>query len=294
MNFALIFISPEKNHSFAEIIKKIMDLLKLPSNIYPLTWLSEQECAEIYLDKAISSLKLKEASLKFQLDLIQIPLQARKKKMLFADMDSTIVTCETLDLVAKYFGLGKKISAITELAMNGELDFNEAFEKRINLLKGKNQDDFSKITDQILPTKGAEELIETMNNNGGITVLVSGGLTFFVGKIAENLNFNHFYGNKIESDNGLITGKVYYPIIDASQKRDILIQLKKEHNISDSQTIAVGDGANDILMLKEAALGVSYHGKDILEREIPVNIRFSDLTALLYIQGYKKVGKKFV
>lgn len=218
-------------------------------------------------------------------------VRERKKKLLLADMDSTIIKEESLDELAKLIGLEKEVSIITEKAMNGEIDFQEALIKRVSMLKNQPIEILNNLKNNININIGAKELIKTMNSNGAQTVLVSGGFTFLTEYLRIILDFSFAHANTLQiykSNNGLevLTGKVELPILDKKAKLQILKQYAEKLNLNLEETICVGDGANDIEMVQNAGLGVSYNGKDILDKTANLTFKHTNLKGLLYAQGY--------
>jgi len=223
------------------------------------------------------------------LDVCCQPPQNRRKKLLIADMDSTIIQQECIDEIGDVLGLKSEIADITERAMQGELDFEEALIKRVGLLKGVSKEQLQKVVETSIElTPGAETLVKTMNKYGATTALISGGFTFFTSRIAELVGFQHNQANELLFDGEGLSGDVGRPILGKDAKRDALIRLSKENMISDQDTLAVGDGANDLAMIEEASLGVAYHAKPVVAASADAFINANDLTALLYFQGYKK------
>lgn len=211
----------------------------------------------------------------------------RKKKLLISDMDATMVAEETLDELAGEFGLKDKVSFITEKAMKGEMDFQQALEERVGLFKGKSYSSLQKVADKINYNKGAKELISTMNKFGATTILVSGGFDLFARKVAQELEFKKFFSNNFEKVENILTGKIIPPIIDKNMKAKILAAEAKENGLFQDETMAVGDGANDIAMLLKASAGVGYYAKPAVIEQVENQIRFTDLSSLLYMQGYR-------
>jgi phosphoserine phosphatase len=218
--------------------------------------------------------------------LIQ-PVEGRRKRMLVADMDSTIIQQECLDEVAKAAGIGPKIAAITERAMRGELQFEDALKERIGLLRGFPEAKLHDVLDRHIElTRGARELTGTMRANGGRAVLVSGGFTFFTGAIAKRAGFDIDYGNRFLFENGALAG-VAEPILGQNAKLEAMEREALQAGIGFGEILAVGDGANDLAMIKAAGLGVAFRAKPIVAREARCRINHGDLTALLYLQGYR-------
>lgn len=219
-------------------------------------------------------------------DYVLQPLATREKKLLIADMDSTMIEQECIDELADLVGKKKQVAAITERAMNGELDFKAALRERVALLKGLTQADLTKVfKERITLMPGARPLIQTMKARGATTVLVSGGFKFFTSRVAQAIGFDTDEANRLDAKDGLLTGKVMEPILDKDAKRAALHRVAREKNIPLSASLAIGDGANDIPMLADAGLGVAYHAKPVVRAQAKAQINFNDLSALLYVQG---------
>jgi phosphoserine phosphatase len=222
-------------------------------------------------------------------DLIVQPEEGRRKKMLLADMDSTMIQQECIDELAAEAGVGERVAAITAAAMNGELDFDGALRERVGLLKGLPESVINEVLDKrITLMPGGSELIATMKVNGAYAALVSGGFTAFTGAIAEKLGFDENRANTLISKDGLLTGDVGMPILGKQAKVDALEEITARLGISESDVLAVGDGANDLGMLKRAGTGVALHAKPSVAAQCDVRVNFGDLTALLYLQGYAR------
>ena len=222
-------------------------------------------------------------------DLIVQPEEGRRKMMLLADMDSTMIQQECIDELAAEAGVGDRVAAITAAAMNGELDFDGALRERVGLLKGLPESVINEVLDKrITLMPGGSELIATMKVNGAYAALVSGGFTAFTGAIAEKLGFDENRANTLISKDGLLTGDVGMPILGKQAKVDALEEITARLGISESDVLAVGDGANDLGMLKRAGTGVALHAKPSVAAQCDVRVNFGDLTALLYLQGYAR------
>jgi phosphoserine phosphatase len=224
-----------------------------------------------------------------RIDVAVIRNDRRRKKLLVADMESTIIEQECLDELAEYVGLRARVSEITSRAMRGELDFETAVKERVALLKGLDASVLDKVfMERITVTRGAEQLVKTMSRHGAWCVLVSGGFTFFTERIAKRLGFHAHQANTLEIRDGRITGRVVEPILGRAAKLAALQRLAAERTILAEETLAVGDGANDLAMIKAAGLGVAYHAKPLVAAEASAVIQYGDLTALLYLQGYRR------
>lgn len=220
------------------------------------------------------------------LDINVIPAENRRKKLLIADMDSTIIQQECIDELAEHAGKRAEISAITEQAMRGELDFEAALKARVGMLKDLDETVLARtFEERIALTPGARSLVETMNAMGAATALISGGFTFFTERVAKAAGFQHHQANRLFVEDGRLTGAVAEPILGRKAKREALMRLAGEHDLSHSETLAVGDGANDLSMLEEAGLGVAFHAKPAVAAAAQARIDHGDLTALLYLQG---------
>ena len=222
-------------------------------------------------------------------DAVLQPLAGREKKLLISDMDSTMIDQECIDELADKVGLKAHVAAITERAMNGELDFKTALVARVLLLKDLPEATLHDVfANHITLMAGAKTLLATMKAHGASTHLVSGGFTFFTERVAAALGFDTHEANILEVANGKLTGTVRTPILDKDSKRESLLAHAAQHKLPLTATLAVGDGANDLPMLLEAGLGVAYHAKPAVEAAAKASIRFNDLTALLYLQGIKQ------
>lgn len=215
--------------------------------------------------------------------------KGRKKKLILADMDSTIITVECIDELADFVGLKAQVSEITEAAMRGELDFEGALTERVSLLKGLTEQQLKSCYDErVTLMGGARTLVQTMKANGAYAALVSGGFTYFTDKVADAVGFDTHRSNILELKDGVLTGCVVPPICGAQTKLDTLNELSARLLVPQSGILSVGDGANDIPMINGAGLGVAYHAKPKTAAAADAAIKYGDLTTLLYFQGYKK------
>ncbi len=221
------------------------------------------------------------------LDVAVQPTAHRKKRLLVADMDSTIITVECIDEIADMVGMKEKVAKITEAAMRGELDFVGALTERVAMLKGLDVAALEKVyADRVRLTPGARALIQTMNANGATTVLVSGGFTFFTDRVAAAAGFKVARANTLEIVSGKLTGKVTPPIVDSATKKATLQEFAAQLDGGVAAALALGDGANDIPMIEAAGLGVAFYAKPKTAAAADVAIRYGDLTSVLYVQGY--------
>ncbi len=279
----LTLISNAADGAVTEEIKdKYAKLLKATYS----NWLNKNIALDILFDSTTDHdciNELKSENFDFA---IQDPI-TRRKMLLVADMDSTIIQVECIDELADFLGIKDKVSHITEAAMRGEIDFKGALRERVALLKGLKVDDLETVfRERVTLTPGAVELVKTMNANGANTVLVSGGFTYFTERVSELTGFQVNRANLLLHENGELTGKVGEPIVDSDTKINTLKEFQKRDNLEKFEIIAVGDGANDIPMLEGAGLGVGYHPFPATAKAADVAITHGDLTALLYLQGY--------
>jgi phosphoserine phosphatase len=221
------------------------------------------------------------------IDAIATPAEGRRKALLVADMDSTIVTGETLDELADFAGLKPRIADITARAMNGELDFKAALRERVGMLMGLPVTALEETWQRIRLTPGARELVATMRAHGAYTVLVSGGFSFFTSRVAALSGFDQHRSNVLMDDGTALTGRVAEPIVDRDTKLATLREFAAERGLPLSATLAVGDGANDLDMLRAAGLGVAFRAKPIVAAEARARVDHADLRALLFAQGYR-------
>jgi len=253
-------------------------------------WLAPDEAAEFSLTTKPQNFWTVWADVQaLGVDLFLQPASGRKKQLLLADMDSTIIQQECIDELADEAGFGALVSAITARAMNGELDFEEALTERVLLLKGlKILVIDTVLRDRITLMPGAGHLVSTMRANGAYTALVSGGFTAFTGHVAKKLGFDENRANTLNIADGVLDGTVGLPILGREAKVSALNEIAVGLGISTQQAIAVGDGANDLGMLSLAGAGVALHAKPVVAEECEIRVNFGDLTALLFLQGYSK------
>ena len=239
-------------------------------------------------DKAVA-LRLRTALKDHPVDVVAQPLTGRRKRLFVADMDSTMIGQECIDELADYVGLKAHVSAITERAMRGEVAFEPALRERVARLKGLPVAVVDEVIGyRITLTPGGRTLLATMRANGALTCLVSGGLTLFTGRIAAMIGFDEHRGNRLVVEDGKLAGRVAEPVLGGEAKLATLVELRERLGLSPQDTLAAGDGANDIPMLEAAGLGVAYHAKPKVAEAAQARIDHGDLTALLYAQGYAR------
>ncbi len=258
-------------------------------------WLDEGVSAEVALP-ALSAAEMVALRARLRatlsghaVDPVILPPAPRRKTLLLADMDSTMIEQECIDELGAHLGLRAEISAITERAMRGELAFEPALRARVALLKGLP----ASVIDEILAKRitfspGALALVRTMRARGGYSCLVSGGFTLFTSRIAETLGFDEQRANRLVVREGRLTGEIEEPILGHDAKRDALFELRARFGLSREMVLAVGDGANDLGMLAEAGLGVAYRAKPAVAAAADARIDHGDLAALLFLQGYER------
>jgi phosphoserine phosphatase len=224
-----------------------------------------------------------------KLDINVVPAANRRKKMLIADMDSTIIGCECLDELADIAGLKDRVAPITEAAMRGEIEFEPALSRRAALLKGLPMETMARVYDErVRLNPGARTLVATMRANGAHSMLVSSGFRYFTQRVAQDCGFDAEQANVLLERDGVFTGEVAEPILGRDAKLATLQELRQRLGLSREETLAVGDGANDLAMLLAAGLGVAYRAKPLVAAQAQARIDHGDLTALLYLQGYRR------
>jgi len=252
-----------------------------------INWLHQKIACEIISPCVDADILAQEILADQPIDICLIAKENRRKKLLIADMDSTMINEECIDELADALGLKEKVADITAKAMNGELDFAQALDTRVALLEGLNKQTIEEVRrERITLAPGGRALVQTMSAYGAHTALISGGFTIFANYIAKRIGFDEAVANELLFNGDKLTGKVAKPIVDSTTKLERLQNLTKEKQISLSDTLAVGDGANDLAMIKGAGLGVALHAKPNVAAQAKVKINHADLTALLYLQGY--------
>jgi len=251
-------------------------------------WLTQRIACEIIEPKSTDPLATARLHIKDRaIDAGLVPSENRRKKLLIADMDSTMIEQECIDELADAIGIKEQVADITARAMNGELDFEQALDTRVSLLKGLERAVIEEIRrERITLAPGGRALVHTMKAFGAYTALISGGFTFFADYIAKRIGFDEATANVLQFDGERLTGKVERPIVDKTTKLNRLNTLTAERGLALADTLAVGDGANDLDMIRASGFGVALHAKPVVAEQAQIRIDHGDLTALLYLQGY--------
>lgn len=290
MNCILTLVSSDSNKPLAN--KHLREVVHhLPMKVVGSHWLSAGKAADLQLsDRPDGPVRMVLESFlaEDQIDFFIVSGDhTRRKKLLVADMDNTMVVGETLDELAAQCGLKEKIAAITDSAMRGELDFQTALRTRVAMLENLPEIALQATLSTIQPMAGAKLLVETMRYHGAMCVLASGGFSCFTEPVAMELGFHVSHGNTLEVREGRLTGKVNEPVLDHQSKLSFLRHYQAVCELEVAETLAIGDGANDLAMISAAGLGVGYHPKPFLKERLENNVLHGDLSALLYAQGYE-------
>lgn len=273
---------PSLNDALVEAVRKTV-------NGAPATSLAQHIAYEIACDGSANVTTIRALLGEQAIDANLVSAADRRKKLLIADMESTIIEQECLDELADLLDLRPKIADITDRAMRGELDFERALNERVMLLKGLPEATLQQIYDErVTLMPGAQTLIKTMNKHGAMCGLVSGGFSFYAEKIAERLGFDRWRSNLLNISNGALDGTVDTPILGRKAKAEFLAAWTNELDLTPAQTLAVGDGSNDLAMLGDAGFGVAFRAKPLVRDAANINITHGDLTGLLYLQGYRQ------
>lgn len=258
-----------------------------PAEAWQARFLSENEAGQLVELRSTVATALNGVTL--DVNIVADEIGKRRKKLLVADMDSTIIQQECIDEMAGVLGIKEKVAAITERAMRGELKFEAALLERLALLTGLEEAALERVfCDRITLMPGARTLVATMKSNGARTALVSGGFTFFTSRVAKSVGFDEHHSNTLTIADGKLTGSVTGPILGREAKLATLQRLSQTLALPADATLAVGDGANDLAMVQSAGLGVAFRAKPIVAAEAAASITHGDLTALLYLQGYRR------
>jgi len=288
---ALVFVaSPEDKPAYREALL-MLGRVALNRKLPPPEVLSGWESAQWIYDSVDGELRQEAAAAVAELpvDWALVPVEGRRKKLLIADMDSTIINVECLDELADFAGIKAEIAAITERAMRGELEFEPALRERVGKLKGLALDALQRTYDErVRLNPGAATLVKTMAAHGASCVLVSGGFTYFTSRVAELAGFHRHFANTLLDDGSVLTGEVKEPILGRAAKLQHLVEEAKLGGATPRIALAIGDGANDLSMIKAAGLGVAYRAKPLVAAEADAKIDYMSLEAALFFQGYRR------
>ncbi|MGV1682664.1 phosphoserine phosphatase SerB [Sphingopyxis sp. GW247-27LB] len=274
-----------------EVVREAIDRLDATGHeVGAPHWLDEGDAADIVFHGSLVSARSELAKMDHgALDVVVQPLGDRTKKLLIADMDSTMISCECIDELADYAGIKAEVAAITKKAMRGEVDFRGALMERVALLGGLAEGVLAECRmERVRLTRGARTLVQTMKAYGAHSVLVTGGFTAFAHPVGEAIGFDRVVANELLLEGGKLTGKVAEPIVDKDAKLETLKGEAAKHGLPLADTLAIGDGANDIPMITAAGLGIAYHPHQAAADAADAVIRHHDLTALLWAQGYSR------
>jgi phosphoserine phosphatase len=255
-------------------------------------WLAREEAVELgplEIDPETARRRVRAALDAAPVDVCALPFEGRRKQLLLADMDSTIIQVECVDELADALGIRERIAAITARAMNGEIPFAAALGERVALLEGLDRATLEQVAETRTPlSPGARTLVATMKAHGAVAGLVSGGFTLFTRRVRERCGFDHDRANTLEIEAGKLTGRVVPPIQDHGAKVEEFERLVAAHDLLDEDVIAIGDGANDVPMLQRAGIGVAYRAHQKVRAQVPIRLDVADLTGALYLQGYRR------
>jgi len=272
-------------------IERVFQCLGLQGRI---DWLAEREACDLFFNSRLSAevitKKTRDVLSGSTIDAVCTLIEGRRKKILISDMDSTVINQECINELADAMGLGLQISEITASVIQGNISFSEALRKRLELMKGMEEKFLATVYEERITLKpGARTLVRTMSHHGAFCVLVSGGFTYFTNRIASRLGFHDHHGNELIFKDGKLTGEAKNPILGRSAKLNTLMSVCDDKGLKLVDVLAVGDGANDIKMIEAAGLGVAFHDDTgSLRKQANAQIEYTDLTALLYIQGFRK------
>lgn len=274
-----------------EVVREAIDRLDASGHdVGAPHWIDEHDAADVFFQGSLISARAELAKMDHgALDIVVQPSGDRIKKLIIADMDSTMIGCECIDELADYAGIKDQVAAITEKAMRGEVDFRGALTERVALLRGLDEEVLVQCRmERVRLTRGARTLVQTMKAHGARSVLVTGGFSAFAGPVGEAIGFDTVVANTLLIEGGKLTGTVGDPIVDKDAKLATLNSEAAAHGVPLAETLAVGDGANDIPMLTAAGLGIAYHPHPAAAEAADAVVRHHDLTALLWAQGYSR------
>jgi phosphoserine phosphatase len=256
----------------------------------PLLWLDPERAAEIAFqgDDAAVLEELRRRLVDMPIDVNVLGAAGRRKKLLLSDMDATAIIGETLDELSTFTPHKAEIDNLTRQSVNGLMSFTETLVARMELMRGLTEDTLAKTWSKVEPTPGMKVAIATMRAHGAYTALVSGGFTYFTSRVRDLIGFDCDVANDLELVDGRLTGRIPPPIVDPAGKVAALRRLTAERGLASDQTLAIGDGSNDIPMLQQAGLGIAFCGKPKVKQTVPVWLDYAGPTGLLFLQGYKR------
>ncbi len=283
-----VFSSSEQHHLSVDEGLALLSEGNVSADTDSVRWLHAGQAWDVPVaEDGLTALpQLRRQATQSGMDINILPATGRRKRLLIADMDSTIITSESLDDMAEIANLADAITPITERAMRGELDFEAALNERVALLQGQPQSLVDQALAEVKLTGGAECLVRTMRKHGASCFLVSGGFTAITGPVAAMCGFDDHHANVLEAENGYLTGTVAKPVLDRESKLAFLDDYCARLGITRDDAVCVGDGANDMVMLQAAGLGVALKGKPLLRQSVSTQLNHTDLLGLLYLQGY--------
>lgn len=291
-NILTLITDPRNALLTPRVTNAVRDALALArGKVGPADWLDPGIACDIPFDNVAPAEAVKAAAGALRgmpVDILVLNPENRRKQVLVADMESTIIRNEMLDELAFEAEIGDQVAEITRRAMNGEIDFQAAIRERVGLLKGQPASLLDKVAEKIVLMPGAASLLRSLKEAGVYCALVSGGFDIYTARIAEQLGFDEHQANHLDIADGAIAGTVREPVLGREAKLEALRRVATQKGIAPADCIAVGDGANDLAMLGEAGLGVAFHAKPKVQEAARFNIRHGDLTALLYAQGYRR------
>lgn len=291
MEFVLSLISAP---DAAELTPALIDRVNrgfdaVGAKVGPIVWLDPERAAEMpFSGDDLAVLQELRRLIDAPVDVNVLPLANRRKKLLVSDMDATAIIGETLDELSTFTPHKAEIDNLTRQSVNGLMSFADTLVARVALMRGLEERAFAETWSRIEATPGMKTAIATMRANGAYTALVSGGFTYFTTRVRYALGFDCDVANDLEFESGKLTGRIPPPLIDPQAKVDALRRLTREHALGPAATLAIGDGSNDIPMLKEAGLGIAFQGKPKVKQEIPVWLDYAGPTGLLFLQGYRR------
>jgi phosphoserine phosphatase len=292
MTFVLSLIcAPDAAELTPALIERVNHGLEAAdAHVQPITWLDPERAAEIAFegnDAAVLE-EVRRRLINVPVDINVLRAADRRKKLLLSDMDATAIIGETLDELSTFTPHKTEIDNLTRQSVNGLMSFTDTLVARMELMRGLSEDALAKTWTKVEPTPGMKIAIATMRAHGAYTALVSGGFTYFTSRVRDLIGFDCDIANDLELVEGRLTGRIPLPIIDPAGKVEALRRLASERGLALGQTLAIGDGSNDIPMLQQAGLGIAFCGKPKVKQTIPVWLDYAGPTGLLYLQGYKR------